>query len=93
MDEKTRSKYVRTYHVTATTTPGELCGCDPDRTGLLVYNNGDAIVYILGSKTTEKADGIPVAPGRSYENTTTYGELWQVADSGSQDLRVEEDTD
>ena len=93
MDEQTRSEHVKTYHVTATTESGELCKCNKKRTGLLVYNNGDQIVYILGSQTTQKEDGIPVAPGRSYENNTSYGALWQIAESGSQNLRVEEDTD
>jgi len=63
------------------------------RKGLLVYNNGTDTVYILSSPALEKEDGIPVAPGKAYDNDDCYGEYWIVAESGSQDVRVEEDTD
>ena len=83
----------RTYHLTVTTKAMKLVTENPTRKGLLVYNNGTAKVFILSSPALGKEDGIPVAVGTSYSNDDCYGELWIVADSGSQDVRVEEDTD
>jgi len=75
------------------TKPILLCHANPGRAGILVYNNGLAKVYILPTETHPKEEGIPVAPGASYDNDTLTGELWIVAESDTQDVRVEEDTD
>ncbi|MBW2559544.1 MAG: hypothetical protein JRE40_01690 [Deltaproteobacteria bacterium] len=87
------ARFPKTYHITVTTKKKKLVTENPTRKGLLVYNNGSATVYILSSPALDKTDGIPVAAGGSYENDDCYGEYWIVADSGSQDVRVEEDTD
>ena len=66
----------------------QLVGENPNRRSLLVYNNGDAKVYILSSKNQTKEDGIPVAVGVSYEDDQSRGALYIVAESGTQDVRV-----
>ena len=93
MSTKIRSKkaYIRAKAVG--TTPILLCHENPNRAGLLVYNNGTATVYILPTETHPIVEGIPVAAGASYENDTLTGELYIVAESGTQDVRIEEDTD
>ena len=65
-----------------------LVGEDPNRKGILVYNNGTETVYILGAKGQTSTDGIPLAAGASYEDDTSTGELFIVAASGTQDVRV-----
>jgi hypothetical protein len=93
MSQNLRSKKARTFALTVTTAVQKLVGKNSTRTGLLVYNNGTATVYILSAQNLTSADGIPVAAGASYENNETTAELWIVAASGSQNVRVEEDTD
>jgi len=83
----------RTYRLTVSTRKMQLVTENPTRKGLLVYNNGSATVYILSSPALSSSDGIPVAPGGTFEDDDCYGEYWIVADSGSQDVRVLEVTD
>ena len=83
----------RTFHLKVTTKKMKLVTENPTRKGLLVYNNGTDTIYILSSPALEKEDGIPVAKKTSYSNDDCYGEYWIVAESGTQDVRVEEDTD
>jgi len=83
----------KTRGITVTTTPQKLVTENPTRKGLLVYNNGSVTVYILSGQNIPKTDGIPVAAAASYNNDDCYGEFWIVAESGSQNVRVEEDTD
>lgn len=93
MSERKRSGKSRTFPLTVTTTPQKLVSKNPTRTGLLVYNNGSVAVYIISAQNLTSSDGIPVAAGASYDNDDTTAELWIVAASGSQNVRVEEDTD
>lgn len=86
------AKYAKTYAIQVSTKAMKLVGENKDRVAFLVYNNGTATVYILSSPALSKTDGIPVASGNSYENDHSYAEYWIIADSGTQDVRVEEDT-
>jgi len=83
-----------TYPLSVGTTVKQLCKENPTRTRLFVYNTGSAIVYILSAQNKTSADGIPVAATTgTYENKTTTAAMWIVAASGTNDVRVEEDTD
>ena len=62
---------------------------DPHRTGLLIYNNGTAAVYLLSARNMKAADGIPIAKGSSYSNKESTNAYWIVAESGTQNVRVE----
>ena len=93
MSEKKRSCKSRTFSLTVTTTSQKFVSKNPTRTGLLVYNNGSVTVYITSAQNLTSSDGIPVAAGAEYDNDDTTAELWIVAASGSQNVRVEEDTD
>jgi len=87
------AKKALTRPLTVGTSVIELVKENPTRKGLLVYNNGSATVYILSAQNLTTSDGIPVAAGASYENDNCTGEYWIVAESGTQNVRVEEDTD
>lgn len=91
MNEKAR--YARIISLKVTTTPMQLLGENRKRKAFLVYNNGTATVEILDGPTRKYGEGIPVAAGAEYDNDDCYGEYWIVAASGTQDVRVEEDTD
>ena len=86
-------KYPNTRGITVTTDPQKLVTENRKRKAFLVYNNGSATVYILNAQNKAVADGIPVAAGSSYTNDDCYGEYWIIAASGSQNVRIEEDTD
>lgn len=89
MEKKSGSKS-RTFAVTVTTESTPLVKENPQRTGLIVYNNGTATIYVLSAQNLKTTDGIPVLKGEPYENTISTAPYWAIADSGSQDVRVEE---
>jgi len=93
MSEVGLGKYTRTFKLDVTTKVAQLCAEDPKRKAILVYNNGSAAVYILSAQNQTASDGIPVAAGSSYTNDTTTAELWIVAASGTQNVRVQIDGD
>ena len=66
----------------------QLVGENPKRKAFLIYNNGTAIVYILGSKSNTKEDGIPVAAGGTFSDNDSTGAVYAVAESDVQDVRV-----
>jgi len=74
------------------TKPKMLLGFNPKRKALLIYNNGSATVELISSKDSRYGDGIPIAPGSSYSNKDyCQGAYWLIAESGTQDIRFEED--
>lgn len=85
----TLGKYSRTFSINVTTKVVQLVSEDPKRTGLLVYNNGSATVYLLSAQNLKATDGIPIAAAGSYSNKESYNAYWIVAESGTQDVRVE----
>jgi len=91
MSEKIRGSYTRTFKLPVTTQAVQLVAKDSKRARLIVYNNGSATVYILSAQNMTTSDGIPVAAGTSYTNDTTTAELYIVAASGTQDVRVQVD--
>lgn len=93
-EENKRSKKTITYAISVTTTVKELVKENLSRRRLLVHNAGSAIVYILSAQNLTAASGIPVAATTgTYENKTTTAPMWIIAASGTNDVRVEEDTD
>ncbi len=93
-EQSKRSTKVITYAISVTTTVKELCKENPSRTRLLVKNTGSAIVYVLSAQSLKSTDGYPVAATTGeYENKSTTAAMWIVAASGTNDVRVEEDTD
>lgn len=93
-EQKKRSKHINTHALSVTSTVAELCKENPTRTRLFVYNLGAQVVYILSAQNLKSTDGIPVAASTgTYENKSTTAPMWIVAASGTNDVRVEEDTD
>ncbi len=80
---------VVTRRISVGTEVKKLVGENPKRKALLVYNNGSATVYILGSRNNAVTDGMPVPPGSSYSDNESTGALYIVAESGTQNVRVE----
>jgi len=92
--EKIRSEKIRTFALSVTTDVKELVKKNLSRTRVYVCNTGSAIVYVLSAQNLKATDGIPVAATTgTYENKTTTGPMWVVAASGTNDVRVEENTD
>jgi len=91
LSEKLRGKTPLIRALSVGTSVIKLVDENPKRTGLLVYNNGSATVYILSAQNQTSSDGIPLATGASYENDNCYGAYWIVAASGTQNVRIEED--
>jgi len=87
--EKLRGTYSRTFRLKVTTKVVQLCAKDPKRTGLLVYNKGDVTVCILSAQNLTVDDGMPVTTKASYSNKESTNAYWIVAESGTQDVRVE----
>jgi len=85
--EKTGKNIVTRRLMVGTTVMG-LVGEDPKRKALLVFNNGAAIVYILGAKGQTSTDGIPVPAGTSYDDSESTGELFIVSEAAETDVRV-----
>lgn len=78
--------------VKVATKPKMLVDVNPHRKSLLIYNNGTATVELLSSKDGRYGDGIPVPVGGRYENDHyCQGAYWIIAESGTQDIRFEED--
>jgi len=87
------SSQPRTFALAVGTSPVKLCDKDPKRRAMLVYNNGSVTIYILSAQNLAAAQGIPVVANAAYQNDDCYGEYWIVAASGSQDVRVELDSE
>lgn len=92
MIENKRGGNARTFRLKVTTKVQVLCANNPKRTGLLVVNNGTAVVYLLSAQNLTADDGIPIAVDGSYNNSEGTSAYWIVAASGTQDVRVEVDS-
>ena len=66
---------------------------DPKRKSFLIYNNGTATIELLSSPQQKYGDGIPIGAGTPYDNETATGSFWLIAESGNQDVRMEEDVE
>lgn len=81
--------------VTVTTVVESVVDWNPRRRGIAFFNNGSATVFVSQDETNVAADGFPVAPGvtilfSSDEHDEPEMALFAVADSGSQNCRVQE---
>ena len=78
--------------IKVTTEPKMIVDTNPKRKALLIYNNGTAPVELLSSKDGRYGDGIPILAGVPYSNQDyCQGAYWIIAESGTQDIRFEED--
>ena len=63
-----------------------------NRKAVLIYNNGTANIELLSSPQQKYGDGIPIVPKVPYSNQDyCQGAYWLIAESGDQDVRIEED--
>lgn len=79
----------RTYKINVTTEVAQLCSANPKRIGLLVYNNGSGVVYVLSHQNMKAGDGMPIQAGASYNDEQSTNEKFIVAGSSTRDVRVE----
>ena len=78
--------------IKVTTKPKMLVDINPRRRRLFIYNNGTAVVELVSSKDSRFGDGIPIAAGGQYPiKDYCQGAYWVIAESGTQDVRFEED--
>jgi len=73
--------------------PKQLFDNNPRRKSFLIYNNGTAAIELLSSKDQKYGDGIPITAGMPYDNDTATGAFWIIAESGTQNARIEEDVE
>jgi len=78
----------RTFKLSVGTTVVQLCAENPSRVLLWIVNNGTDTVYILSAQNQEKEDGFPIYSKGSHKNQFSQSELWIIAESGTQDVRV-----
>ena len=64
---------------------------NPKRTRLYVQNLGTANVELLSSKDGRYGDGIRIASEGDHTIRDCQGAYWIVAETGTQDVRFEED--
>lgn len=93
MSEKRKGEHTRTFRLKVTTKVMQLVSKNPKRCNVLVYNVEDETVYVLSAQNLKAADGIPVVAGATYTNDTTTARLYIVAASGTQDVRVQVDSE
>jgi len=85
-------KTSRTYRLKVTTQAQQLVSESEKRVFFMAYNNGTAKVYVLSAQNLTSDDGIPVAVGSHYKNDTSTAAFWIIAESDTQDIRVEVDS-
>ena len=74
--------------------PKQILRENPRRKAFLIYNNGTANIELLSTHDQKYGDGIRIAPGVPYNNEDyCQGAYWLIAESGTQDVRMEEDVE
>lgn len=83
----------RIYQFTVTTTAKQLLRNNKKRKAVLIYNNGATPVELLDSPNGIYGQGIPIGAGASYTNDhfNPQGAYWIICQTGTVDIRVEED--
>lgn len=76
--------------VTLSTTAQRIVKNDPERTSLVLVNNGSVTIYVAPSNTVSSTVGIPLSAGGGYlsltirdDDTLPTREWWAVAASGT----------
>jgi len=73
--------------------PTQILDADCKRKSFLLVNKGDATIELLSSPHQKFGDGIPIAPQVPYDNDTATGAFWLIAESGTQNVRLEVDVE
>ena len=78
---------------TVTTTAKLLLETNKKRKAVLIFNNGTAPVELLSSPNAAYGTGIPIEAGSAYDNDhfNCQGAYWVICQTGTVDIRVEED--
>lgn len=83
----------RTFALSVTTTAQQLCGKDLKRKSLKVFNLASNTVYITTAQPQLYTDGYPVTAALPYENKECKERLWIIASTGTNDVRVQVDSE
>jgi len=83
----------RTYALSVTSTVQQLCSKDKKRNSIKVFNLSSNTVYVLSAQNMKYTDGYPVTATLPYENVITKEALWIVAETGTNDVRVQVDSE
>lgn len=84
-----------TVHNAARGGPTQICGRNPARINMLVFNNGAQTIYVGGPQVTigqleDSNGGVPIAPGAGLAIDRYIGAMWAVSSIDGQDVRVQE---
>lgn len=83
----------RTFAISVTTTAQQLCAKDSKRKSLKVFNLASNTVYITSAQNMTYTDGYPVTASLPYENKECKEQLWIIASTGTNDVRVQVDSE
>lgn len=73
--------------------PKQVLAEDASRVYVIIYNNGSETVELLSSPHQKAGDGFPIPPGTCYDNEHCQGDYWMISTSGTQNIRIEEDSE
>lgn len=83
----------RIFALSVTTAAQQLCGKDPKRKSLKVFNLAENTVYVTSAQNMKYTDGYPVTASLPYENKECKERLWIIASTGTNDVRVQVDSE
>ena len=90
VDDATRkSKGLNTFTTVAPTgTAASVVAVNANRASLLIYNAGSVIVYLGQSNSVTTANGVPLLPNASLEDTESKDSWYAITGGSTGDLRV-----
>jgi len=82
----------RIWKQNITTEASKILDENPCRKAFRVQNLGTVNVELLFSPKQAYGDGIRIASGGEYINRDSQAAFWLIAESGTQDVRIQEDS-
>jgi hypothetical protein len=83
----------RTFKLSVTDVAQQLCADDPKRKSLKVFDLSSNTVYITSAQNMPYTEGYPVTATIPYENKECKKRLWIIAATGTNDVRVQIDSE
>jgi len=80
----------RTFDMQVPTTSVKLMDANPKRKAYSIVNNGSNTIYLGANSGVTTESGEPLLPGEMVSDDTDDEDVWALAASGTQDVRVTE---
>jgi len=86
-----QNQHTKTMSAAApTNSAASVLAANTDRKTAVIFNNGSVTVYLGKDGTVSTANGLPLAPGSTLEDTDTQDAWFGITASGTGDLRIVE---